>query len=105
MKRFNQEKITANNPKIKVLNDNFSHTKFSLNPLLHFSKPTGENLSKQADILSKLQNPVIYLMTYLPKIYLSVIREFVHYIYNKKHRKVKNVINQSLFNHKLFHYI
>jgi hypothetical protein len=99
MKRFNQEKITANNPKFKLLNDNFSNTKFSLNPLMHFSKPTGENLSKQADILSKLQNPVIYFITYLPKIYLSVIREFVYFIYNKKTLKVfkKSInINKSI---------
>jgi hypothetical protein len=94
MKRFNQEKITANNPNFKLLNDNFSNTKFSLNPLMHFSKPTRENLSKQADILRKLQNPVIYFITYLPKIYVSVIREFVYFIYNKKTLKVfKESIN------------
>jgi hypothetical protein len=94
MKRFNQEKITANNLNFKLLNDNFSNTKFSLNPLMHFSKPTRENLSKQADILSKLQNPVVYFITYLPKIYVSVIREFVYFIYNKKTLKVfKESIN------------
>lgn len=94
MKRFNQEKITASNPKFKLINDNFSNTKFSLNPLLHFSKPTGENLAKQADILSKLQNPVIYFITYLPKIYLSLIRECANFIYNKKTLKVfKESIN------------
>lgn len=84
MKKSNQEKITANSPKFKLLNDNFSNTRFSLNPLLHFSKPTVENLSKQTEILSKLQNPVLYFLTYLPKICFSLIREFVYFFYNKK---------------------
>ena len=99
MKRFNQEKFITNNTNFKLLNDNFSNTKFLLNPLMHFSKPTRENLSKQADILSKLQNPVIYFITYLPKIYLSVIREFVYFIYNKKTLKVfqKSInVNKSI---------
>lgn len=94
MEKFNHEKSIANNLKIKSLNDNFASTKFSLNPLLHFSKPTVENLSKQADILSRLQNPIIYLITYLPKICLSLIREFVYFVYNKKTLKVfKKSIN------------
>ena len=88
MKRFKREKITPNNSKIELLYGNFLNTKFSLNPLLHFSKPTAENISKQKDILSKLQNPFIYFITYLPKIVLSITREFVYFFYNKKTLKV-----------------